>query len=166
MQHECNKSESSLQEILRHLWENTIDEILEDQGWDSQDAVEWVEILIAVRAGDAKIELPLPILLAVLDCAKRGMHKGGEQGRPRKSYIEQVVNNVVVNWARERKAELHALGMKNTGANSAEDKAAEEAQEALARLFHNTRYTAPAVGTIKRRMQSTGEKSPFFAEDL
>jgi hypothetical protein len=69
MQHECNKSESSLQEILRHLWENTIDEILEDHGWDPQDAVEWVEILIAVRAGDAKIELPLPILLAVLDCA-------------------------------------------------------------------------------------------------
>jgi len=86
--------------------------------------------------------------------------------RPRKSYIEQVVNNVVVNWARERKAELHALGMKNTGANSAEDKAAEEAREALSKLFHNTRYTVPAVGTIKRRMQSTGENSPFFAEDL
>ena len=71
MQHQCNKSESSLQEILRHLWENTIDEILEDHGWDPQDAVELVEILIAVRAGDAKIELPLPILLAVLDwCLK------------------------------------------------------------------------------------------------
>jgi hypothetical protein len=56
--------------------------------------------------------------------------------------------------------------MKNTGANSAEDKAAEETHEALATLFRDTRYTVPAVGTIKRRMQSTGEKSQFFAEDL
>jgi hypothetical protein len=162
MQHECNKSESSIQKILRFRFEDIIDEMLEEYEGDPENTVELVEILIAVRAEDAKIELPLPILRDVLHCAKRGMRKRGGRGRPRKSFIEQVVNNIIVNWACERKAQFHASGMKNTGANSAEDKAAEEAREELAKLFGKT-YTVPAVGTIKRHMQSA-EKSTFFAK--
>src|SRR4051812_6523308 len=101
MQHERNKSESPVEEILRYLFgENVIVEMIEDPGLGPQEALELVEILIAVKAEDAKVEVPLSVLRVVLDSAKRGMHEGRrrEEGRPRKSYIEKVVRNLVVEW--------------------------------------------------------------------
>ena len=143
------------------------DEIIVDMldGWDKvapQDAVELAEIVHAVNVrrradGREPVALPLTVERRLIECAKRGMQRGqGRKGRPRKSYAEELLREAIVSLAKERKDDLVATGMRATGTNSAEDRAAEEASE---RYGLNV-----AATTIKRLMQSDG-KSRFIAED-
>jgi hypothetical protein len=79
------------------------------------------------------------------------MQRGqGRKGRPRKSYVEELLREAIVSLAKERKDDLVATGMKATGTNSAEDQAAEEAH-----IFASERNGLNvAATTIKRLMQS------------
>lgn len=120
---------------------------------DRQSAVEVLRIEIArreARGSETEITLPLEIARLILECAKKGVHKGQGRGRPRDSRGDKLKKQAIVSWALERKAKLHEQGIKATGANSAEDRAAEEA-----RVLASERYgLSLAVTTIKRMMQS------------
>jgi hypothetical protein len=98
-----------------------------------------------------KIELPDDIWTVILEASIDGIHKGGGRRRPPISHVEQLKQNAVVAFGRKRKRELIQSGMKATGANSAEDRAATEASDLL-----GTRYGMNlSTNTIKRKMQSS-----------
>jgi hypothetical protein len=86
----------------------------------------------------------------VLACAKDGQHKGQGRGRPRNTRRDQLAKRSSVQVARQKKVELVAAteNMRATGANSAEEKAAEDAHKWL-----SDRGLRLKVDTIIRRMQ-------------
>ncbi|WP_396604514.1 hypothetical protein ACFLEY_03820 [Bradyrhizobium sp. YCK136] len=125
----------------------------EEQIWDRESAVEFLEMEIYkrnTRRSDNPIILPLEAARLIFDCAKLGQHKGhGRKGAP-PNRVKKLQSEAIVNWARKRRDKLRAEGMKATGANSAEDQAAEEASS-----FASERYGFNlAASTIKRKMQS------------
>ena len=82
-----------------------------------------------------------------VDCAERRKHT--KRGRPKESSRRKSQKENVAIFARVYKAELVARGMKATGANSAEDRAAETFVPLLWRHFH----IHIACATFKREMQ-------------
>jgi hypothetical protein len=121
---------------------------------DRQSAVEVLRIEIAkkrARGSNAEITLPLEIACLIHEAAAFGLHKGQGRKRPRDSRGDKLKKQAIVSWGRLRKAELHAQGMNTTGANSAEDHAAEDARQHA----HERYGINLAASTIKRMMQSS-----------
>lgn len=113
--------------------------------WTPQDAREYLAIEIAkrdLRGSDTPITLPV--------AAARQLFKKNPSNRPAETRGHTMRKRAVVAFAKQRKDELHAQGMKATGASSAEDQAAEEARV----LAHERYGISLAVTTIKRLMQS------------
>jgi hypothetical protein len=120
-------------------------------GLDRQRAVEMFEEQIgyAVLMDEETVTIPIFAAKVLLVCARDGQHKREGRRRPRDTQHARLAKLAAVHWARRRKAELVAGGIKATGANSAEDQAAEEARELLSK-----RGVKLKVETIRRRMQS------------
>ena len=134
---------------------------LSSEGWcEPVNAVDFLDWEISRRRGrdpDANdwldgmddyqvVKLPLEIADTVLECAKRGMPS---RGRPRDSIRRKSHKENVALFACVYKAELVAGGMKATGANSAEERAAGIFGTLLRRHFG----IAIARSTFKREMQ-------------
>jgi hypothetical protein len=125
---------------------------------DRVSVVEWLEIQVLrsphyqqASTPDAKVTITLPLYEweHIVAAAKSGLHKGQGRGRPTDSRWQRNRKRKIAMWARGRKDQLIASGMKATGTNSAEDQAAEEAR-VLALDFG----VYVAASTIKRMMQS------------
>jgi hypothetical protein len=165
MQHDATRTASQIDAIAEQY-----DELIEDMvahwgtGTDPQDAFELLRIVTAVnnkrsRDGRRLVTLPPVVYPALLDFCEHGRGKG----RPRDSYMLTLQKQYVVEWARERKAELRALDkaelralMKNRDVSDAETLAAKEAEDLQKKEFGIILW---AAGTIKRAMenQSTGD---------
>jgi hypothetical protein len=98
-------------------------------------------VSISLRVGEWEL---------ILARAKDGVQKRQGRRRPRETRADQVRRNAIIDWAKDRKKELIGAGRRATGANSAEDQAAEEA-----RVFARQRYSKNwSANTIKRWMQT------------
>ncbi len=140
VQQECNKSRP--------------DDDVTDADYTDAELIEWLAIKVAAlvaRGANTPIMSP-NAWRRVITCAEKGVHKGkGRLGAPRTTRWKKLKQEVVVNFARSRRDELHAQGMKLTGANSAEDQAAAEASSMASEVYHLNL----AASTIKRLMQIT-----------
>jgi hypothetical protein len=124
-----------------------------DTEYTDAELIEWLAIKIAAlvaRGVDTPIMSP-DAWRRVITCAEKGVHKGKGRGAPRTTRWKKLRQEIVVNIARSRRDELHAQGMRLTGANSAEDQAAAEASSMASEVYD----LSLAASTIKRLMQST-----------
>jgi hypothetical protein len=162
MQHERDKRRKDLVKVPdKVVLHGRPRQVPEPGTFDRKSAVEYLEEEIQWLQEEARansedvneleVTLPMEVAKLVLECAEAGKRKGqGRKGRPPDKDLVEAQNAWVVEWARERKADLVHDGMKATGANSAHDQAAEEASTLAYKLFGLNL----SVGTIRRRMQS------------
>ena len=104
------------------------------------------------------VKLPLKVAVTILECAKRGMHT--RRGRPEDSILRKSAKEDYAVFARVYKAELVDRGMRATGANSAEDRAADTFRKLLRRHLDIRLKFA----TFKRLME--GVPSELLADAL
>jgi hypothetical protein len=142
-----------------------------DESWarrDPQSAVDWFEtVIIYTRVRHARpqdrlgydvpkdkmmVEVPLDLAETILECAKAGMAQG-KKLRP--SRIDRLAEAVAVYRGRKRKMELIAKAkasntkLKATGADSAEDQAAQWASD----LLFEKCGRRVSMTTMRRKMQ-------------
>lgn len=140
------------------LFDEKIEDMLADE-WgevDAQNAVDLAEIVYAVNVarqaeGRPLLALPLGIQRQLLECSKRGMHKGKGRKHPPDRYVVKKFKEAILYWAKDRQQELYDLqGMKSL---EAQLQAADEAED-LARKHGLKRFSA---ATIKRMMENNSD---------
>jgi hypothetical protein len=144
-----------------------------DESWarrDPQSAVDYFEsVIIDTRVRHARhqhwvgydvpkkemmVEVPLDLAETILECAKAGMAQGKKLGPSR---VDRLAEAVAVKLGRERKMELIAKAkasntkLKATGADSAEDHAAQWASDWL---FEKCGRRL-AMTTMRKKMQQS-----------
>ncbi len=93
------------------------------------------------------VTIPRDLCEAILELAKKSQHKGKGRGGVPRSELTKWSQEIVVDDAKERRAELLATGMSPKAATDA------AAAEAATRL-HDMCGANLAPNTIKRRMES------------
>jgi hypothetical protein len=92
------------------------------------------------------ITLPIRAAKVILASARDGQHKGQGRRRPRDSDMDRIAKRTVIQWARDRKAQLVKEGARP---GAAEEQAATEARDEFGKR------TGLSEDYIKRMMQST-----------
>jgi hypothetical protein len=122
---------------------------------ERQNAVDELagKIAEAARRTDDEVSLTLPVARLLLDCARKGLHKGEGKGGIPHSRDKQFRRGNIYNRARMNYQELRARGVLP---DQAKDEAAEEA-----RLWGDERYNIDlSVNTIKRHMHAAAGRRP------
>jgi hypothetical protein len=130
--------------------------MMDDNDNDSTNVVDLFELHLEGFFEDEiipdPVSIPRDVARAVLDLAKKSQHKGrGRRGVPR-SELNKWCQELVIDEARERKAELQAVNPDMSDAEAKRQAAAE-----ASRLLHDRYKMNLAAETIRLRMKRQAE---------